>query len=90
MFDGTGGLNGLLPADVCRLTIDQVRWWYAGPMAEMRKAAEVGGGPSPSGPLAGDPAFREFVRKFSVLGVRKTPEGWEAAYRRHTGAPGDG
>jgi hypothetical protein len=80
LFDGMGGANGLLPGDVCRLTLAQVAAWYAGPMAAMRRQADAGGGGA-----AAAPPFEEFVRKFSALGVRKTHEGWVAAYRRHHG-----
>jgi len=87
LFDGWGSPNGLLPADVVRLTVGQVRNWYLRPMqaAAEQSKRERGDTPALPGPLAGDPAFREFVRKYSVLGVRKAPEEWEAAYRRHTG-----
>lgn len=79
-----GGCNGRLPADVCDLTPEQVAAWYAGPMAAMRARAGAGGCDGGGGPPQ-PPGLIEFRRKFEALGVRKTPDEWREAYRRHHG-----
>lgn len=81
-----GGTNGKTPADVCEMTPEQVAAWYAGPMAAMRQQAERAQAAQATPTAAGGtPAFAEFVRKYSALGVRKTHAEWVEAYRRHHG-----
>lgn len=82
MFDGMGGPNGLLPADLMHLTDDQTESLFARPLAEMSRRidreggdGEVGGGGEVDSPDALRREWQEFTGP-------KPPEFWEAEFRK--------
>lgn len=78
MFDGMGGPNGVMPADLMRLTKDQVEAWWLRPMAAARKQAAKDG--STAKPERAKPSELTMSELRAMMGSKhadKPPEWWQ-------------
>jgi hypothetical protein len=84
LFDGMGGANGRLPADLMTLTAEQVEAWWLRPMAAVRRASQTPPGaarPTPA-ELPGPMTLDQFRAAFGAAYPDRPADWWERAHRK--------